>query len=380
MSERVTAVGEMTSLWDRKLRAGQRLVIGISGHEVTEDERKLIRELRPAGFILFARNVAEPAQVRELNRELASLVDPAHPALLTVDQEGGRVQRVREPATVWPPMALVGRADEWREKREPPPTAHASQVARGLARELRAMGFNLNFGPVADVNSNPKNPVIGDRSFGADPKAVSSLVAAFVEGTQAEGVIACAKHFPGHGDTSVDSHLDLPIVEREDRDLREIEIPPFAAAVRAGVGSVMTSHVVYPAWDESWPATLSDRIAPRLLRKEMGFEGVLFSDDLEMRALAGRWPLPDILRRATGATVDVFLACKDPLLQIAAFEELVRQQEEDGAGDRAATDAAGRVQAMRERFLAGKREDVPLTELGRRDHRALADRVRERSA
>ncbi len=375
---RVTAVGDATSLADRKRRAGQRLVIGVSGHTVTDDERRLIRDLRPAGFILFARNVAEPAQVRELNRELASLVDPGAPAIRTIDQEGGRVQRVRAPATAFPPMAAVGRADLPTGPPGAPrsPPTHAAAVGRALARELRAMEFDLNFAPCADVHSNPANPVIGDRSFGSDPTHVAACVAAFIAASQAEGVVACAKHFPGHGDTAVDSHLDLPIVEKERRALEACEFVPFRAAVAAGVGSMMTSHVVYPALDEEWPATLSSRIVPQLLRDEAGFDGVVFSDDLEMKALAGRWPLAVQLERATVATVDIFLACKDPILQAEAFELLVRQQEEDPGLERLAIASVRRVHALRERFFREPRPPVPWTEVG--SHGALADAVRER--
>lgn len=148
MRVRVDAVGEATSLADRKRRAGQRLVIGFAGPAVDDDLRRVVREIRPAGFVLFARNVEEPSQVRELNRELASLCDAAYPALLCVDQEGGRVQRLREPATVWPPMRTVGRAE-----------VHTADLARAVARELRATGFNVDFAPVADVDRDRKSVV-----------------------------------------------------------------------------------------------------------------------------------------------------------------------------------------------------------------------------
>lgn len=369
MRVRVDAVGEATSLADRKRRAGQRLLIGLKGPAVDDDLRALVREIRPAGFVLFKRNVVEPAQVLELNRELASLVDPGYPALRAVDQEGGRVQRVRDPATVWPPMKVVGRAE-----------VHTAEVSRALAAELRAMGFDLNFAPVADVDSNPANPIIGDRSFGERPEQVARHVRAFVEAHQEEGVIACAKHFPGHGDTALDSHLALPKVEREEPDLRATELPPFRAAIAAGVGTVMTSHVIYPAWDEDWPATLSPRIAPRLLREELGFQGVLFSDDMEMKAVHGRWTIEEQVEQAGRATVDVLLACEDPQLQHALFLELVRAQERDPAQERIATDALARVTALRERFLIGRKPAPPLAVVGEPRHRALADTVRSRGA
>ena len=366
---RVTAIGEQTSLADRKRRAGQRLVIGFERPHVDDDLRRLVAELRPAGFVLFARNVEEPAQVLELNRELASLVDPRAPALLCVDQEGGRVQRVREPATVWPPMLTVGRAER-----------HTAEVSRAMALELRAMGFNLNYAPVADVHSEPRNPIIGDRAFGTSPDVVARHVVAFLEAHQAEGVVACAKHFPGHGDTTVDSHLDLPVVEKEEPDLRHVELPPFEAAVRAGVGSVMASHVVYPAFDEELPAGFSRRVTRRLLREELGFGGVVFSDDLEMKAVHGRFPVERQVRLATEAGVDVLLACRTPELQLELFEALVREQEADAGFDQACIDAAARVQALRERFFTAAPAAPGLEVVGCARHRELAARVAERGA
>ena len=369
MKVRVDARGDTTSLADRKRRAGQRLMIGFEGPAVSDDLRHLVREIRPAGFVLFARNVVEPAQVRELNRELRSLSDASAPALRCVDQEGGRVQRIGEPATAWPAMRLVGRERE-----------SVGAVATAMARELRAMEFDLDFAPVADVDSNPSNPVIGDRSFGDRAADVAVHVRTFVAALQSEGIAACAKHFPGHGDTAQDSHAELPVVEREERDLRDVELPPFAAAVEAGVASVMTAHVLYPAWDEDDPATLSDRIVPMLLRKGLGFDGVVFSDDLEMKAIAGRLAVETQVERATRATVDVLLACRDPALQHALFLALVHAQEEDAARDHLSTDAVRRVEALRERFLLGRPPAPPLSVVGSMEHRVLADLVRQRAA
>ncbi len=369
MAERVLASGDQTTLADRKRRAGQRLIIGLAGPDVDDNLRALVREIQPAGFVLFARNVAEPEQVRELNRELASLVDPASPAILAVDQEGGRVQRVRHPATVWPAMRDVGRAQD-----------HTAEVSAAMAHELRAMGFNLNFAPVADVDSNPQNPVIGDRSFGSDAGEVSRHVVAFIEAHQAAGVVACAKHFPGHGDTAVDSHFDLPMVEKEDPDLRHVELAPFVQAVRAGVGSVMSSHVVYPAWDEEWPATLSARIIPGLLRGELGYEGVVFSDDMEMKAVHGRWGVDVQVERATRAGVDVLLACKEPELQYAFFRTMVLAQERDNGHDQAAIDAVRRVDDLRKRFFLQPPPSPALDVVGDLSHKILAAMVRDRGA
>ena len=362
-------VGLTTSTADRKRRAGQRIVLGIAGPALSDEERAFIREARPGGLVLFARNVEEPRQVRELNRELASLLPVELPPIRCVDQEGGRVARVREGATIWPPMRHVGNVADLQTTRE---------VGAALGREVRALGFDLDFAPVADVDSNPKNPVIGDRSFGRVPQDVARHVAAFIGGMQGEGCIACAKHFPGHGDTAVDSHLDLPIVEKDPPDLDRIEMPPFRAALAAGVGSVMTAHVVFPAWDEDRPATMSAKIIRAQLRERLGYNGVVFSDDMEMKAVRGRYPLELQLREATEASVDVFLMCKELTLAHEAWEILVHHQEESKRQEDLAIDANTRWHSLRERFFIDASPQPDLGVLGCPEHLDLALRIRAR--
>lgn len=360
---RVTARGDSTSLAHYRRLAGQRLMIGFHGPAVDQDLDRLVREIRPGGYVLFARNVVEPGQVRGLNRDLLALHGPPAPPLRAVDQEGGRVQRIREPfATHWPPARVVGRAD-----------AHTADVAVALARELRAMDFDLDFAPVADVDSNPKNPVIGDRSFGERSVDVARHVAAFVTAMQGEGLLACAKHFPGHGDAAVDSHLALPVVEREEAELWEVELPPFRAAARAGVACMMTAHIVFPALDADRPATLSPRVLPRLLREGLGYDGLVFTDDLDMRAVADRYDADAMVRGATDATADVLLACADAQRQVALFEALVVAQEQDPAFHEATIRSVQRLDAARHRLDGRPRPG--LMQIGHRDHRLLADVV-----
>ena len=360
---RVQAMGEQTSLAERKRRAGQRLIIGIKGTSVSQEEVALIREIKPAGFILFARNVEEPAQVLELNRELQSLLPPELPALCTVDQEGGRVQRIREGATRFPPLRWVGNTRD---------LALAQQHAIALAHEVRAMGFHLNWAPDADVDSNPANPIIGNRSFGRNPQEVSQMVHAWILAAQNTGVACAAKHFPGHGDTDMDSHLDLPTVEKEARDIQEVELQPFRAAIQANVAAIMTAHVIFPAFDEDWPATLSTEILIRLLRQEMGFDGLLVTDDMEMKAVCGRYDTEVQLRRACEATVDVMLACESPSLQLEFFEGLVHLQETDSTRhDQLAKDSEKRLLKLRERFLIDQPKRPGLEILNSRPHRDL---------
>lgn len=361
------AAGSSTTYARQRRRAGRGLMIGFDGTTVTAELREVVREIQPSGFILFARNVVGPAQVRDLNADLAALLPRDRPPLLAVDQEGGRVQRIREPATRFPTLRLVGATDR------------AEQIAEALGTELRAMGFNLNFAPVADVDSNPDNPVIGDRSFGPDPARVSRQVAAFVRGLQRVGVLGCAKHFPGHGDTRVDSHLDLPYIERDVASLRAVELPPFAAAVRAGIASIMTAHVVFSALNSDWPATLAPRLLLDLIRRDLRFDGLIFTDDLEMKAVADRYPLPEQVRRTYKGSVDVRLACHRPELQLALFEEAIRLQ----AFDPAYTALAARSERRLDGVVARLRALPPppsLSVVGSDAHRDLVAQVEAESS
>lgn len=256
------------------------LMTDLSSTALTPDERELLAEGRIAGICLFGRNVVDRTQVGEYVEELRSLA--GDDLIVAVDQEGGGVVRLFDVPV--PPAAMaLGHADD---------PSLTRQVAAAAARGLRAAGINLDFAPVADVNSNALNPVIADRSFGSDPELVSRHVTAFVEGLQAEGVGATLKHFPGHGDTDVDSHLALPTVRRPLPDLREVELRPFEAGIGAGVAAVMSAHIVLPALDHERPATLSEAALMGLLRDELGFKGVIVTDALDMRAISDRWPAP----------------------------------------------------------------------------------------
>lgn len=314
------------------------LIIGFDGHTAPKETLELVRR-GVAGVILFARNVVSPEQVSELNRTLKA----AAPGLLlsSVDQEGGRVARLREPWTIWPPMRELGNlADE----------ALAHEVGRTLGVELKACGFDVDYAPVLDVDTNPDNPVIGDRSFGRDPERVGRIGAAMITGLQALNVAACGKHFPGHGDTAQDSHLTLPRLPHGLDRLREIEMVPFRHAIAAGVASIMTAHVVFEALDPGVPATLSAKAIDGLLRGELGFEGVVISDDLEMRAVRDGFDMRDVVERSLLAGVDAFLACKELELQHEVAEHVARAVSDGRVPRSRLEQAAARVDAMVNRY------------------------------
>jgi beta-N-acetylhexosaminidase len=269
------------------------LMIDLSGPELTADERSFLAARRPGGVCLFGRNVVDRFQVAELVAELRSLAGPE--LLVAADQEGGGVLRLHD--VPYPPGAMaLGAADD---------TALTRAVAAATGRGLRALGINVDFAPVADVNSNPANPIIADRSFGADPQQVARHVVAFVQGLQDEGVGATVKHFPGHGDASIDSHLELPTLERSAEMLERLELPPFVAAIDSGVAAVMTAHIAITGIDPRWPATLSAPLLTGLLRERLGFAGVIFTDSLDMRAIAGRWGPAEAAVRAMAAGADM---------------------------------------------------------------------------
>ncbi|MDP9473188.1 MAG: beta-N-acetylhexosaminidase [Chloroflexota bacterium] len=278
---------------------GQSLMLTFAGSSATPELLDALAQTRPAGVVLFADNIQNPAGVHDLIRtlqaEAARLGLP--PLLVAVDQEGGIVSRLPEPFTTVPSQmaqAATGNSDA------------AYACAQITARQLRAVGINLNFAPVLDVNCNPANPVIGTRSFSGDPDVVTRFGLAALRSYRDAGVIATVKHFPGHGDTDIDSHLGLPVVRHDLAHLKQVELAPFAAAVQAGVPAVMSAHVVLEALDE-FPATLSAEVLTGLLRCDLGFDGVVFTDDLTMRAITDRYGLTEATVRAKTAGSDVVL-------------------------------------------------------------------------
>ncbi len=324
-------------------RIGQLLIGSLPGREVTVELRALAREFDLGGVILFARNVESPEQVLELAFASETL-GVESTTWVSVDQEGGRVARLRAPFTVWPPMAALGRA---------PSAELATRFAVALARELRAVGVTLDFAPVLDVNSNPSNPVIGDRALSANVETASALGVAIITALQAAGVAACGKHFPGHGDTTVDSHLELPCVDHAPDRLRAVEFQPFRAAIEAGVAFIMTAHVVVPSIDDARPATLSPAVL-RLLRDELGFPGVVVSDDLDMGAIAKSWTPPEAAVAAIAAGCDAVLVCSGNVdVQAATLEALVKAVESGTLPLARVDDALARLARAKTRFLSG---------------------------
>jgi len=263
-------------------KVGQLLMVGFGGTTVNRQSTHWLRDRRVGGVALFSRNIKELEQTAHFTRGLHELMDGYIPIFLALDQEGGNVVRVKEGATLLPGNMALGATRS--------PTL-AYVAGHALAIDLKLLGFNMNLAPVLDVNSNPRNPVIGIRSYGERPDLVGSLGAWYVRGQQEMGVVAVAKHFPGHGDTQSDSHYSMPAIDADLSRLETLELWPFGQAIDANLDAVMTAHIALPriTGDAELPATLSKKLLTGVLRGKMGFEGIIITDGLEMQGIVQRY-------------------------------------------------------------------------------------------
>jgi beta-N-acetylhexosaminidase len=358
--------------------AARCVFVGIAGLSPKREELQLVAR-GVGGVILFSRNVREPSQVAELARELKSA--SKFPLLVCIDQEGGRVQRLRPPFwTQWPSMRRLGDIDEAGGVHALSGTAIAEKVGTYIARELLACGIDLDFAPVVDVDTNPNNPVIADRSFGRDPRRVARLGVALAHGLEKAGVASCVKHFPGHGDTEADSHLTLPRRAHDKQRLWEVELVPFVAAARAHLASVMTAHVRFEAFDRL-PATLSPQ-SLRILRKDVEFQGACISDDLEMKAISDIWGVPDAAELAIAAGCDAVLVCHTLQHQHDAIDAIARGARSGPLSRERLNDAAYRVSRL-QKFARGPETINPqaaASACATEEHRAFAASLEEADA
>ncbi len=351
---------------------GQLIVGGFDGVVLAPEMKQALADGRRGGIILFKRNLPSVQAAHEITSTAVDAARDELPPFVGVDEEGGRVRRLPAPVMSLPPMRTLGKIGDVELVR---------RAALLLGRELAAIGFNLDFAPVLDVDSNPKNPIIGDRAFAADPDSVARYGRAFADGLAKGGVLACGKHFPGHGDTDKDSHVALPVLRHDKARLDAVELPPFRAASHAGIPTLMSAHIVLSEIEAGVPATLSHRVCTGLLRNELGFRGVLFSDDLEMRALSDNYEIAESAVGAIAAGCDALLICRDFELQEAALEALVQRAEQD-------TSFASRCRQALARSLAVRRQTPPRplpsvadldTVLGSSDAQDLLAEIKQRS-
>ena len=295
--------------------AGQLFLFGFDGTRYEKRLERFFAKVRPGGVILFSANIENESQTKTLISDLKKLGEDTTglPIFVCIDQEGGRVSRLSSDLPTFPTARLLGE-DGSKER--------VTQVYRSIGDTIGSLGFNTDFAPVADVDTNIKNPVIGDRSFSSDHAKVSALAPAAIEGLSASGILSCAKHFPGHGDTTLDSHLDLPVDERPKERFYEVELAPFRAVIEAKVDFIMTAHVVYPAFDKVYPATLSKKIITDLLRHELCYEGIIVGDDLDMKAITDRYDDAEACRLSFEAGADMAMVCHESPRRINGWEAI----------------------------------------------------------
>jgi beta-N-acetylhexosaminidase len=346
--------------------AARMVGIGFSGTTIPAEVDALIqRGVR--SVIFFSRNVESAQQFADLAADVKERT--SEPLLTCVDQEGGRVMRLREPFTMVPPMRAVGAAGD--EKL-------AYQIGRILARELRAINIDQDLAPVLDVDTNPDNPVIGPRSLGRSPELVCKLGVALIKGLQDNGVAACGKHFPGHGDTSQDSHHQLPVLPHGMERIERVELPPFRAAIAAGVASIMTAHVIFTALDAKYPGTLSEPVMSGLLRKQLGFDRVVMSDDMQMKAIADHYGFDDAIVRGARVGVDLFWVCHSADLQNRAIDVLVRAVESGDLSRSRVEEANRRLDELFAQYVKPGRRGTIGAGVGSDEHKAVVEQVLKR--
>jgi len=351
---------------------GRFFIIGFQGESPDDDLRHIMRTYQPCGVILFKRNINNKSQLLDLTSSLQSIL-PKDPLLVSIDQEGGRVWRLPGEFTFFPEAACAGLVGS-----EP----LARSAAGVMAMELAAVGIHCNFAPVLDLNTNPDNPVIGDRSLGDDPVSVAGLARAMLLGFRDYGITGCGKHFPGHGDTDVDSHLTLPVVEHSRERLHAVELAPYRRLiedVRSPLELVMTAHILVPSLDPMRPASLSPRVIRGLLRRVMGFRGLVITDDLEMGAITRDYSPPEAAILALKAGADLLLYCHTPSILPACVETLARALESGEVPARRLLQSMNRMERFKKRLFQrapSHRVRARLfSRIGSPEHRAVADRL-----
>jgi beta-N-acetylhexosaminidase len=307
-------IKEQISRMSVEEKVGQLVICGVNGYENDADSKLLIEKYHIGGFILFKKNIRDSEQMLELLNSLkrSNLVNET-PLFLSIDEEGGRVSRFPDEFLKFPTNQKLGKLND---------SSLSYKVGSTIGEELKAFGFNMDFAPVLDINSNPKNPVIGDRSFGNNANIVTKLGIQTMKGLQDQNIISAVKHFPGHGDTSVDSHKGLPIVNNDLYRLESFELKPFAAAIENNADMVMVAHILLPKIDNKNPASFSKTIISDILRTDMGYDGVVITDDFTMGAIVKNYDIGNAAVKSVQAGSDIVLVCHDLVKEEAVIMAL----------------------------------------------------------
>lgn len=356
-------------------KVGQLMMVGFPESEPSADILRMIEDEHVGGIILFGRNIGTPEDVLRLTTDLQTTAKKAghpFPLFLSIDQENGVVRRLGEGTTVFPGNMLLGAVKNEQV---------TLSVAKATAEELKGLGINMNLAPVLDVNNNPRNPVIGVRSFAESPDDVTRHGLASISGHQQAGVMTTAKHFPGHGDTDTDSHLALPTISHDLERLEKVELPPFEKAIEAGVDSVMIAHVFFPALEseDGRPATVSRSVVTGLLREKMGYDGVIMTDCLEMDAISKTIGTAEGALQALKAGIDILMVSHSYAVQKETIERIVQAVESGELQEDMIDRATHRIWRLKQRYLSwgdvlSASKGVPAT-VGGETHCKLAEQA-----
>lgn len=324
-------------------KIGQMFIVGLDGYDIKENTISMIEEHKVGGFILFRHNINNSSQLLGLVNSLKeyNIRNENIPLFLSLDEEGGRVTRIPKEIENLPSNKAIGEVND--------PT-FSIEIGRLLGQKVKAFGFNLNYAPVLDINSNPKNPVIGDRSFGSSMEIVADLGIATMKGLQAEEVIPVIKHFPGHGDTSVDSHIGLPLIEKSLEELKRFELKPFSEAIEVGADAVMIAHILFPKIDPDSPSSMSKTIVTDILRNQMNFQGVIITDDMTMGAITEHYSIGEATVRSVEAGTDIILVCHYHDKQLEAINALKEAIEEGIISEERIDESVYRILSLKEKY------------------------------
>lgn len=356
---------------DIRKQLGQLFLVGFDGLSVPSDFKKAIQEFNIGGTIYFKRNVESPVQLALLTNTLQfdCRLKDSPPMIVAIDHEGGKVDRLSPPFTHFPGMDLVGELGS-------PKLAFNLGFAMGT--ELEAIGVNVNFAPVADVLTNPKNPIMAGRAFSSDPEVCAKMGSGVCRGLQKANVAAVAKHFPGHGDTFEDSHLTLPFVDRSLADSEKVEFIPFRRLIRSRVEGVMTAHIINKSLDPDWPATLSPKIINDILRAQLRFQKVVFSDDMEMKAIADNYGAEESAIRAIQAGCDMLIYRGDNGFPVSVYEALIKAVENKKLSKERIEISVQRILNLKRSF-PGPKKPIEMSHLEKKiglpNHQALAEAI-----
>jgi beta-N-acetylhexosaminidase len=321
--------------------AGQRLMVGFEGTALNEDLKYLISHLKIGGVILFAINIESPEQIKDLCRSIQDCARTCQqpPLVIAVDQEGGQVARLKEPFTIFPGNPHMKSEED------------AVNFAEITAAELNQVGINMNMAPVMDVSAEDSGGIMAERTFGSNPTWVSRLGVMVIKHLQLNNIMAVAKHFPGIGRTTLDSHLDMPVLHDDLSMMEDFDLIPFEAGIHSGVSGVMLSHIFYTQLDPLWPASLSPQIAKNLLREQMGFKGLVLTDDLDMGAITKHYDMHTAIHQILAADIDLTLIChKGPGIEIA-FEEILKEITDSPAMKTRGIESVERIMAAKRKYI-----------------------------